>query len=271
MKKNTGNRIKLGVFVTLGTLLFITGIYFVGKRQNLFSSTFALSAMFKDVSGLQPGNNIRFAGINVGIIDNIIIVNDTSIQVDMQIQAEIQKFIKNDSRAIIGSEGLMGNKILIITPGTTNGVMVKKNAFIATSAPVNMDEILQNLKVTIENTALLTGDLSLITSNIRSGKGTIGKLFMDSTLAEDLNKTVGTVKKGAAGFQENMEAAKSNFLLRGYFRKKEKNEEKAKEEQQGKTSKQPVNSGREQVKNESQPQQDTIKSSSKRKRNRNAD
>lgn len=230
MKKQTGNSIKLGVFVTIGTILFVTGIYFVGKKQNIFDNTFGVSAVFKDVSGLQPGNNVRFAGINVGIIEDITIVNDTSIRVDMQIQQKVRKFIKSDSRGIIGSEGIMGNKILIITPGSKGGV-IKSNSFISTTATVDMDEILKNLHVTIENAAILTGDLSMITTSIRSGKGTIGKLFMDSSFAEDIDQTVGTIKKGAGGFQENMEAAKDNILLRGYFRKKEKEEEQAKKEQ----------------------------------------
>lgn len=233
MKTQTGNRIKLGVFVTLGTLLFVTGIYFVGKKQNLFDATFGLRAVFKDVSGLQPGNNVRFGGINVGIIENITIVNDTSIRVDMQIRNEVKKFIRTDSRGIIGSEGLMGNKILVITPGS-NGRPVVNNAYIATTNPVDMDDILENLKVTVENAAVLTGDLSQITTSIRSGRGTIGKLFMDSTFADDIDQTVTNVKEGAKGFEENMEAAKSNFLLRGFFRKKEKEKEKEKQEEEKK-------------------------------------
>jgi phospholipid/cholesterol/gamma-HCH transport system substrate-binding protein len=235
MKTQTGNKLKLGVFVTLGILLFIIGIYFVGKKQNLFDTTFGLRAVFKDVSGLQPGNNVRFAGINVGIIDNITIINDTSVRVDMQIQQDVKRFIKSDSRAVIGSEGIMGNKILIITPGSSNRV-VKSNAFIATTAPINMDDILKNLKTTIENAAIITEDFSVITRSISSGKGTVGKLFMDSTFARDIDQTVTNVKKGTQGFQENMEAAKSNILLRGFFRKKEKEQEKKAEAAKDSTS-----------------------------------
>lgn len=230
MKATTGNKIKLGVFVTLGTLFLIIGIYFVGKKQNLFSTTFRVSTIFKDVSGLQPGNNVRFAGINIGVIENIVIVNDTSVRVDMQILEQSHKFIKEDSKALIGSEGIMGNKILTITPGNSAKV-IKNRGYLASSAPINMDDILSNLKVTVENSALITGDLSAIMSNMRSGRGTIGKLLMDSVFAEDIDKTVGNIKQGAGGFKENMEAAKSNVLLRGFFRKKEKEQEKKLEEQ----------------------------------------
>lgn len=233
MKLKNGNKIKLGVFVTLGTLLFIIGIYFVGKKQNLFDSTFGLRTVFKDVSGLQAGNNIRFNGINIGVIENITIVNDTSVRVDMQILQNSHKFIKEDSRALIGSEGIMGNKILIITPGSSTRI-VKNNSYIQSQPPVNMDAILTNLKVTVDNSASITSDLSTIMDFISTGKGTIGKLLMDSAFAEDVDKTVGNIKQGAGGFKDNMEAAKSNILLRGFFRKKEKEAEEQQKQKQEK-------------------------------------
>lgn len=271
MKKQTGNRIKLGVFVTLGTILFIVAIYFVGKKQNLFDTTFQISTVFKDVSGLQPGNNVRFAGINIGIIENIAIINDTSIRVDMEIQEEVQKFIKSDSKALIGSEGIMGNKILIITPGS-NGSMVKSNSFIASTSPISMDDLLNSLKITIDNAAVLTTDLSDITSNIRRGRGTIGKLLMDSSFAEDIDQTVGNIKKGAGGFQENMEAAKNNILFRGYFRKKEKEEQEKKEAaaEQKKDKVDEKKPTERQLQREARKQrQDSIRNARKEKRNAN--
>ena len=81
MKKNTSNRIRLGIFVSLGIVLFILGVYFIGERQQLFRSTFRLSCVFKDVAGLQSGGNVRFSGITVGTVDNISIVSDTTVKV----------------------------------------------------------------------------------------------------------------------------------------------------------------------------------------------
>lgn len=234
MKLKTGNKIKLGVFITLGIVFFIIAIYFIGKKQQLFNNTFGISAVFKDVSGLQPGNNVRFGGINVGIIESISIMNDTSIRIDLQIQDDVHKFIKEDSKAVIGSEGIMGNKILVLTPGTSPNI-IKKNSFITTTSPVGLDDILAKILVTSENAADITGDLAEIIHYIRTGQGTIGKLFMDSTFAEDIDNTIGNVRKGTKGFQENMEAAKSNVLLRGYFRRKEKQKEKELQEKQQQT------------------------------------
>lgn len=223
MKKQSINKIKLGIFVSIGLVILIAGIYYIGETKKLFSSTFRVSAMFNDVNGLQVGNNVRFAGINVGTVDDIEIITDTSVKVDMVIAEKTRRFIKKDAKAIIGSDGLMGNKILNISPGT-NKSPITDNAMIGTNKPISMDDMLLTLKVTIDNAAIITDDLATVMNNIRIGKGTIGKLFMDTVFAENLDKTIVNVKQGTKGFQQNMEAAKHNVLLRGYFKKKTKDE-----------------------------------------------
>ncbi len=220
MQKTAGHKIKLGIFVTLSVALFVAGIYYIGKRQQLFSNTFRISGIFKDIGGLQVGNNVRFSGINVGIIENIQQITDTSVQVDMLIDEDSRKFMKKNAKAIIGSDGLMGAKILIITPGTAEKKQLVNNDFIATAHPVNMDDIFLKLKITSDNAANITDDLSAIIENIREGKGTIGKLFMDSTFAENIDKTLVSIKQGAGGFKKNMDAASHNVLLRGFLNKK---------------------------------------------------
>ena len=151
MKKTAENKIKLGLFVTIGLALFIVGIYFVGERQQMFGSTFHVRGIFKDVSGLQIGNNVRFSGINVGIIDDVQQITDSTVKVDMLIDENTRKFIKKNARAIIGSDGLMGNKLVIITPGTFGKAPVEDNDLIATAQPISIDEILENVKTTSEH------------------------------------------------------------------------------------------------------------------------
>ena len=216
MKKNTTNKIKLGIFVSLGIAVFILGIYFIGERQQLFRSTFRVSGVFKDVAGLQAGNNVRFSGINVGTIDNISIISDTSVRVEILIDESTRKFIKKDAVASIGSEGLMGNKILIINPGTGGKKEIENNDTIKTTQPINMDDVLISLKTTIDNTSYITNDLSKITNNIQSGKGTIGRLIMDQSLAQNFDSTFINLKAGSAGFKTLVDKAKSSWLLWGF-------------------------------------------------------
>ncbi|HET6245082.1 MAG: MCE family protein [Bacteroidetes bacterium] len=235
MKKTTGNNIRLGILVSTGFILFIAGIYFIGQKENLFSSTFHISGIFKDVSGLQVGNNVRFSGINVGIIESIQQITDSTVKVDMVINENSRHFIKKNAKALIGSDGLMGNKIMLIIPGTPGEKELSDNDFIETSQPVNMDEILLNLKITSENAATITTDFAAIMANISKGNGTIGKLFMDTVFAKNLDQTIKNLQHGTKGFEENMDAAKNSFLLRGSLKRKERKE--LKEEQKNSNKK----------------------------------
>jgi phospholipid/cholesterol/gamma-HCH transport system substrate-binding protein len=220
MKKTTGNKIRLGIFVSIGITLFIVGIYFIGQKQQLFNRTFTVSGIFKDISGLQVGNNVRFSGINVGIIGDIQQITDSTVKVDMLIDEHTRKFIKKNAKAIIGSDGLMGNKIVLLIPGATCKKQVSNHDTIETTRPISMDDILLKIKTTSDNSANITGDLSAILGNIRAGKGTFGKLFLDSAFAENMNQTLVNIKQGAGGFKQNMDAASHNFFLRGYLKKK---------------------------------------------------
>src|SRR4051812_31589235 len=124
-KKTSKFKFFLGLFVAGGLALFVLAIFIIGKQKNLFNPVFSLTATFYNISGLQVGNNIRFSGINVGTVDNIRIINDSTVLVDMIIQKEVQKFIKTDCEVAIGSEGIIGDKILIITQGKGSTTMVK--------------------------------------------------------------------------------------------------------------------------------------------------
>ena len=207
MKKNAINKMKLGIFISLGITVFILAIYFIGEKQQLFRSTFRLSGVFKDVGGLQAGNNVRLSGINVGTIDNVSIISDTSVRVVILVDESTRKFIRKDAVASIGSEGLMGNKVLIINPGTGGKKIIEENDTIATAQPIEIDEILKSLKTTIDNTSDITGDLAKIATNIESGKGTIGRLMMDSSWRQNIQSTIINLKEGSVGFRVFMDKA----------------------------------------------------------------
>ncbi len=215
-------KIRLGLFVVGGLTLFVLGIFIIGKQKNLFNPVFKITSTFYNVSGLQVGNNIRFSGINVGTVDKIRIINDSTVQVDMMVRKEIRQFIKTDCEVAIGSEGLIGDRLLIITQGSTNAPVVKDGERLASAEPVETDAIITSLQVTASNAEIISHELAEITAKINSGKGTLGRLIQDSTIAENLNQTMLNIKKGSKGLDENMEAVKHNFLLKGYFNKKEK-------------------------------------------------
>jgi phospholipid/cholesterol/gamma-HCH transport system substrate-binding protein len=216
MKKDTGNTIRLGAFISLGIAVLILGIYFIGERQQLFRRTFRVSGVFRDVAGLQEGNNVRFSGINVGTVDNIAIVSDTSVKVEILISESTRRFIKKDAVASIGSEGLMGNKTLTINPGTGGKMEIENNDTVGTVQPINMDDIMTSLKTTIDNTSRITSDLSRITGTLQSGKGTIGRLLMNQSDAQRIDSILVNLEEGSAGFKILTAKAKKSWLLWGF-------------------------------------------------------
>jgi phospholipid/cholesterol/gamma-HCH transport system substrate-binding protein len=229
MKKDKGSRIRLTLFVLTGIILLGAAIYFIGQRQRLFSKTFKVNTVFKDVTGLQIGNNVRFAGINIGTVSDIEITGDSTVQVEMQLATDTRKFVKKDAIAVIGSDGPLGNRIIKLSPGTSGQAPVADNDMLKSVTATSLDDVLANLKVTTDNASSITGDLAVIMDNIRQGKGAIGQLLMDSAFAKNMDQTLINLKQGAGGFKQNMDAAGHSFLLRGAFKKKEREKEREKE------------------------------------------
>lgn len=221
---------KLGLFVTVGIILFFLAIFIIGKQKNLFDPVFQVKANFQNVSGLKVGNAVRFSGINVGTVDQIRIINDSTVQVTMLVKQEVQKFIKEDSEAGIGSEGIIGDKLVVLSKGGSTSKIIKEGQLIASSEPVETDAIMESLQVTADNAAMATGEITEILAKVNSGKGSLGKLINDDSMANDLDATMSNLKTSTKKLDENMEAAQHNFLLRGYFKKKKKAEERQKKE-----------------------------------------
>jgi phospholipid/cholesterol/gamma-HCH transport system substrate-binding protein len=223
-------KIRLGLFIAGGLAVFVIAIFIIGKQENLFDPAFKLTTTFYNVSGLEVGSNIRFSGINVGTIDNINIINDSTVSVDMLIKKSVQQFIKNDCKAGIGSAGIIGDRILIISQGSYDAPLVKDGENIESKEPVETEAIMESMQITADNAAIISSQLAEIMINMNSGKGTLGRLIQDSTIAENIDRTIINLRKSSKGLNENMNAAKENFLLKGYFNRRERAAEKTRKD-----------------------------------------
>lgn len=239
MHDKTSQKVKVGIFTTATILLLLIGVFLIGRNKNMFRSTITLYSTFKNVGGLQVGNNIRFVGINVGTVDNIDILSDSTARVTLIVQKKVQPFIKKGAIASISSDGLMGDKLVAISSGTNSNVPVKDGESINAVDPMQFDKVLDRLSGVASNAEVITGQLAGIATQVNQGKGSIGRLLYSDSMANDLEgtvneakKTMKAVHKGSEGFSQNMEALKHNFLLRGYFRKKEKAAKEEKEKQE---------------------------------------
>ena len=203
---------RLGIFIAGGLAVFVIAIFIIGKQQNLFNPVFKITTNFFNVSGLEVGNNIRFSGIDVGIVDNIRIINDTTVQVDLLVRKDVQQFIKADSYASIGSEGIIGDRIIIITQGSNDAPMANDGQHILSKEPLETDEIMKSLKTSAESAEVITKQLAEIMTNINNGQGMLGRLIQDSTIAENVNLTIENFKKSSEGLDETIEITKENVF-----------------------------------------------------------
>ena len=228
MKNTAGQKIKTGIFILAAIGVLVLTVFMIGRQKSLFTDTFSVYANFKNVSGLQTGNFVRFAGINVGTVSDIAITNDTTIRVDMLLQTRVKPYVKSDSKASIASDGLMGDKLVQIAAGSDSAKLLAGNQ-VASVEPMDMDKIMKKISLIADNAGDITSGLASIVGKVNSGRGSLGKLLNSDdfeksiqTTVESTNKTVKDIGKAAGGLGDNMEAAKHSFLFRGYFKKKEK-------------------------------------------------
>ncbi|MFP4024192.1 MAG: MlaD family protein [Thiohalospira sp.] len=199
MKKTKINNIKLGLFVGVGALIFILAIYYIGRQSNIFGRNFTVSGDFKDISGLKVGNDVRFSGINIGTVSRVKIINDSLVRVSLNLQNDVRKFIRKDSKMEIGTEGLMGNKIVNIYSGSRNEEIIENGDSLETLEVVNIDNILKQINTSSKNTTIITENIAEITDKINRGEGIFGKIFAD----EDFSKNISSIGTNTAELTKN--------------------------------------------------------------------
>lgn len=224
--QNPKFKIRLGIFIALGVVLFILAIFIIGRQKNVFDQVITVSSTFENISGLQVGSNVRFSGINVGTVDNISFINDSTVLVIMIIKSEMQEFIKTNSEVSIGTEGIIGDRFINIVRGSISDEKISDGQVLQSSEPVETDAIMASLAISAGNAEIITSQLAGILWNLNNGKGTFGSLISDTSIAENFRQTMLNLKRSSKGLDQNMNAAKESFLLKGYYNRKRKAAEK---------------------------------------------
>jgi phospholipid/cholesterol/gamma-HCH transport system substrate-binding protein len=225
---------RLGAFIIAALAILMSGIFIIGGKQYLFSSTYRLNAQFGSVVGLDSGAEVRIGGVHSGSVRSVSLPNKPTdnVTVRMDLERSTQDIVKQDSLATIETEGLLGNEYVAISFGSANGANVVDGSTIGSEPPIEMsalikktNRILDSTQQALTNVDAATASLSSISTKIDKGQGTVGALINDKKIYSQLDQTTGglrdTVVKAQAGvtdFQENMEALKKSFLLRGYFK-----------------------------------------------------
>jgi len=225
---------RLGAFIVATLAILVGGIFVIGGKQYLFSSTYQLKAQFDNVEGLDAGADVRLGGVHSGTVRDIVLPHKTGekVTVVMDLGKSTHEIIKQDSVVTIETEGLLGNQYLAISFGSETSANVRDGDTLASHAPLEMADLLNKMsgimdssQQAIQNATGATANLQSISAKINNGQGTVGALVNDKQLYANLEQTTNAMHEtmiqaqaGATDFQENMEALKHSFFVRGYFK-----------------------------------------------------
>jgi phospholipid/cholesterol/gamma-HCH transport system substrate-binding protein len=209
MEKTNSEKLRLGIFMLVGSILFIAIVYIIGSKQQLFGNTEKIQAVFYNVNGLQIGNNVRYSGINVGTVREISMLNDTVILIEMAINRKSFQFIKKNANISIGTDGLVGNMVVNIEPNKGESEPILPGDVLIGTKKVQADDMINTLSTTNTNAALLTSDLLKITNEIMNGQGTIGLLLNDKEVASDLKESILELKFTSQAARKSIQSLES--------------------------------------------------------------
>jgi ABC-type transport system involved in resistance to organic solvents, periplasmic component len=213
---------RLGVFI-VGTLLALAaGVFLIGGKQMLFSTTYTVKAEFANVAGLDNAAEVRVGGIRQGTVKRINLPHrpDGKVTVVMSLDSKTHDIVKKDSVAAIKSEGLLGDKYVEVSFGSDEGAALKDGDTIPTQPPLDFSDLIQKTDQILDSTKETIQNVDTISAKINRGEGTIGALINDKKVYQQVNAATAEAKSATTKLDENMEAMKHNFLLRGFYKKR---------------------------------------------------
>jgi phospholipid/cholesterol/gamma-HCH transport system substrate-binding protein len=210
----------VGLFLALALVVFILGVFTLGGEQKSFAKNIAVSAVFDDVSGLKKGGDVWFSGVKIGTISEIKFIGISAVQVKMRIDQNLQKFIHVNSGVHIGSDGLIGNKLVVISGGSPDAPVIKNGSVLEAEKLTSTDDMLKTLQSNNQNLLAITADFKTLSHDIMSGKGTVGALMADNTMATQLRasmRNLETATNSAAQLAQQLTKFSNKMNTKGGF------------------------------------------------------
>lgn len=184
---------KLGIFVLTGLSFLILALYLIGKNKNLFGSTYVIKTHFQNVQGLTSGNNVRYAGIQVGTVKKITILSNGQIEVELLIDNKMKQYIRKNASVTIATDGLMGNKVVNIVPGSDDAELVLPGDTMMTESIPGLDNMISTFSGTNNDLSIVVAELKKFMLSINSSTA-LWTLLNDSTLSQNLSASLSNIK-----------------------------------------------------------------------------
>ena len=207
-----------GIFLSLGLVVFIIGVFALGGSQKAFSKSIHINAMFADVNGLKAGNGVWFSGVKVGTISKVEFTGISRVSVKLTVDENAHPYIHTNAMVKLGSDGLIGNKIIMIEGGNADAPVVKEGDTLRVEDEITTDQIMKTLQQNNQNLLAVTSDFKTLSHNILQGKGTLGALLADSNMAQQLRnamRNLQTTTQTAAQMAGQLDAFSKKMNTKG--------------------------------------------------------
>src|SRR5690554_468964 len=198
MENDNKRAVVVGIFVLIGIIILVTGVLTLVSQQKAFVMTFSLKAVFDDIGRIQVGNNVWYSGVKIGTVRRVNFYGDSQVEVVMNLDTEVQDFIRKDSKATISSDGLIGNKIIVIYGGTSAVPRAENEDRLEAVMPLDTDKMMETLQENNNNLVSITNDLKVLTGKIANGEGIIGAVLTDSLLAQNFESMMSELQTTAS-------------------------------------------------------------------------
>lgn len=203
----------VGMFLFFGLVILVIGILAIGNLHNSFVKKIMITTIFDEVNGLQDGNNIWFSGVKIGTVKTLNFCGKSQVKVNMLIDHESQPYIRKDAKAKISTDGLIGNKIIVIYGGSDIMAAVEEGDTLGIEKNLSTDDMMNTLQENNKNLLSITNDFKVISKKIMNGEGTLGKLLSDESLYDNIGQTVSALNKASEN-AEKLTASIADYAVR---------------------------------------------------------
>ena len=202
--------ILVGLFVFVGIVFLLIGILTIGNLHETFKRKVRVVALFDDVSGLQAGNNIWFSGVKIGTVNNVEFFGKNKVKVVLKVEEKALQYIRKDAFVKLSTDGLIGNKILVIYGGTSRSAEIAEGDTLGVEKTFTSEDMINTLQENNKNVLAITNDFKVISKNLSQGNGTVGKLLNDDAIYNHLDAATISLQN-ASGKAQQLIASLSTF------------------------------------------------------------
>jgi phospholipid/cholesterol/gamma-HCH transport system substrate-binding protein len=195
-------RVAVGVFIFLGLAILVIGVFTIGNQHKAFVKTITVRIIFDDIQGLQPGNNVWLSGMKVGTVKKISFYGNSQVEIVLNIEKEAQSHVRKDAKARISTDGLVGNKIVVLSGGSETSPAIANNDQLQSERLAGTQEMITTLQASNSNLLEITGNLKAISKKLTEGQGTLGELINDPAIADHLRNSIDHFRAAAANSEK---------------------------------------------------------------------